>query len=259
MTLRTVALALLFTLPLPLHARPFSSRDEFAFANETVWSYDGKSTGNDDTAQGSPDDPTKEKYSRRCFVMVRAALQFHKFARFDPQGVEVNDAELERRIREVCDRDVWKAPLARDERIVFPGYADLRAFSKAKPELVKRNIGLGWPTYFRVGNFCIIFPPGKGSMTETNRRLEAALKDGEPRALWLVNFPSLSINHVVLAYAEAGSDAKTARYRVYDPNYAGWNFTLVFDKERGIFTYPKTFYFPGGDVHARMVYTGVFE
>src|SRR6266566_774599 len=61
------------------------------------------------------------------------------------------------RIRSVTRRAAWEKPLPADQCVVFPGYANLRAMSKVRREIVRANIGLGWPTYFRFGNFRMLF------------------------------------------------------------------------------------------------------
>lgn len=44
-----------------------------------------------------------------------------------------------------------------DKRVVFPGYANLREMSTDRREVLQENIGLGWPTYFRVANARMFF------------------------------------------------------------------------------------------------------
>src|SRR4029077_7491539 len=102
-----------------------------------------------------------EHFTRRCFVMSRAALQFWKCARFDPTGKPLAAAPLAARVREVTGRDVWDDPLPREKRVVFPGYRNLREMSAADARIVQENVGLGWPTYFRLGNWSIITPPSR--------------------------------------------------------------------------------------------------
>src|SRR5690242_812858 len=61
-------------------------RDTFAFANETVFEY------HDGHASLSKSSATKrDAYNRHCFVMSRTAMQFKKFARFQPQSTPLDD------------------------------------------------------------------------------------------------------------------------------------------------------------------------
>src|SRR5262245_36039827 len=90
---------------------PFQlARDAFAFPNLVRAERPGQ---NDD-------------FANYCLVMVRAADQFYQFARFAPDQLVVSTAEYDRLIRTVLERPLW-TPLARDsDRVVIPGYADLR-------------------------------------------------------------------------------------------------------------------------------------
>src|SRR5947208_10905599 len=73
-------------------------RDTLAFQNATVLKYkDGVPFLR---ARSASDDPAN-KYTRRCFVMTRTAMQFRKFARFDPRGASLDDKALTARIRSV--------------------------------------------------------------------------------------------------------------------------------------------------------------
>lgn len=225
-------------------------RDVFSFANETVWAYrDGRLVGRTDR----PDTPEGRRYTRRCFVLARAAVQFHKFARFDPAAPRESEAALAAKIRAVCAREVWAAPQPRNERIVIPGYRDLRDFSARQPELLQAHVGLGWPTYFRPGNFGIVFPPGRAAQERAAAEARKLLARGEPVIFWLVNFPAMDINHAVVAASVREQGGKTV-FRVYDPNLPGQPVDLTYHPKERSFHFPATFYFRGGRVDARVVY-----
>ncbi len=76
--------------------------------------------------RGKPD-----LYANWCFVMVRAVIQFHRFARFDPSAPRLSPDEYVERVRRVHARAPWRPPLPPDDRIVIPGYASLYDFSPA--------------------------------------------------------------------------------------------------------------------------------
>src|SRR5580658_697179 len=177
--------------------RPFCHEtDCFAFANETVWNY----VEGEVRPQSEREPAAGRRYTRRCFVMIRAALQFLKFARFEASGPPPADDELARRIRQVCARHVWLPPLPRERRIVFPGFGCLREISAAAAGLFQDHLGAAWPVYLRVGNFPICIPvPGKAK-SRLNGEILQDLALGYPTLLWLYNFPSLDINHTVLVY-----------------------------------------------------------
>jgi hypothetical protein len=227
-------------------------RDTFAFANETVWNYrDGTVQRMDDRAPALDG----ERYTRHCFVLARASVQFWKFAHFAPGEKKLDDKALAERVRELARIDVWRERLPGNARVVFPGYADVRALSRDKPRILQQHLGAGWPTYFRPGNNSMLPLPGPGNQREVRSRLDAALALRHPTILWLINFPSLSINHAVVVYRREGENT----YLVYDSNYAGCPLRLEFDPARGSFRYEKTFYFTGGEVDVHPVYDGPLQ
>ena len=141
-----LALALLVS-PAALRARDFDlHRDTFAFSNDTAFQY-----GVDE--QGRLHISLRKKpadFAHRCFVLTRAVLQFHQFARFEPKAPRLSREEYRLRIRQLCRIPVWSS---RTERVVIPGYADLHSFSKAYEGLLKENLGNWLPSYLRVGNW----------------------------------------------------------------------------------------------------------
>ena len=228
--------------------------DTFAFANETVWNYVNGEVQSESSRTPGP----KRDYTRRCFVVTRAAVQFWKFARFDPLGPPLERDQLAERIREVTGRSVWQPALARGQRIVFPGYVNLHEISAADPGIFQANIGLGWPVYFRAGNMPIVVPVYRETEARLNDEIIHDLQLNWPTIVWLYNFPSLNINHVVVVIAGA-KDGDHYRYQVYDPNYTNGPKKLDYDAATRTFSYQTTFYFKGGTVDARAIYRGVFQ
>ena len=101
-------------------------RDTFAFANQTVFEYhEGHASLRKSSAT------KKDAYNRHCFVMSRTAAQFKKFARFEPRSAPLDDASLAARVRAITRQAAWAEPLPENQRIVFPGYKDLKEMSKA--------------------------------------------------------------------------------------------------------------------------------
>jgi hypothetical protein len=228
--------------------------DSFAFANETVWNYVAGKVGSAEEGK----DGSKRRYTRRCFVVSRAAVQFWKFARFDPAAALLTEEELARRIRQVARRSVWKPPLPLQQKIVIPGYTNLREASAIHAGTFQQHMGLGWPIYFRVGNFPIIISMNGDDKARVNQEILAALAAGFPTVLWLYNFPALDINHAVVVFAAEHREDRV-RYSVYDPNYTDAPKTLEFDASSRCFFFQPTFYFKGGPVTARPVYRSYFE
>jgi hypothetical protein len=233
------------------------ARDTFAFENATVFKYykgvaflRARSTTND-----------RDLYTRRCFVMTRAAAQFHKFARFDPRDAPLDDRALAARVRAVTRRAPWHAALPEDQRVVFPGYANLREMSKARTAVMQKNIGLGWPTYIRLGNFRMFFQHDPGYQEKTHANLNAALERGDLFVGYLSTYPSLSINHSVLVYARKPARFKNGieRYVVYDPNHGEAPRELTWSAKDRAFGYQKDSDFVGGFVRVYQVYGKSFQ
>ena len=93
-------------------------RDTLAFQNATVLKYHDGIAFFRPTSDVS--DPANN-YTRRCFVMTRAAMQFRKFARFDPRGPALDGKQLASRIRAVAHHRPWAPALPENQRVVFPG------------------------------------------------------------------------------------------------------------------------------------------
>ena len=224
--------------------------DTLAFANETVFAYkDGDIVSDRDIGR----DPTAPRFSRHCFVMARAVVQFWKYARFEPQSPALPDAELTRRIERITHLSVWGPPWPAARRVVVPGYATLHELSARKTRLLEDHLGSGLATYFRFGNWSMSFPPSHKHQARTDQQLREWLARGYPVVVWLCNFPSVNINHVITVYdCQVAGDR--VRYRVYDPNYADRPRVLEYDPATREFRYEPTFYFVGGVAKARIIY-----
>lgn len=225
--------------------------DTLGFSNETVWSYD---------AQGNPigaredSKKTGKHYSRRCFVVSRAAVQFWKFARFEPQSPKLPPTELAQRIRKVARIDVWKEPLPFSKRIVFPGYSHLHEISSANPEVFQDHLGLGWPVYCRIANMPMILPPTRPGQADLFRQINIELNFNYPVIVWLVDFPKLKINHAVVIYKKEQTKGDRTTFLVYDPNDHQQPKRIFYDARRKTFSFQKTFYYQGGDLDLRPLY-----
>jgi hypothetical protein len=147
-------------------------------------------------------------------------------------------------------------PLPADQRVVFPGYANLRAMSEARREVLRANIGLGWPTYFRLGNARMLFQHDSSYHKDTHTNLNAALARGELFVGFLTTYPRLSINHAVLAYKRkpASQNGGIDRYLVYDPNHPESPRELTWSSRDRAFAYQKDWDFIGGFVRVYQIY-----
>jgi hypothetical protein len=234
------------------------NRDTLAFDNETALEYhDGHASPRPRTPGAHP-----KRFTQHCFVMSRTVVQFRKFVRFEPRMSALGDKELAARIRRITSIPPWTAAFAARDRIVMPGYSDLRSLSQARPGIVQPNIGLGWPTYFRPGNWRILLPHGPAQQAKTHQEMERALIAREGFFVaYLTNFPrSLNINHGVLVYARKSKDRTGGCcYTVYDPNHHDAPRTLKWSEADRSFRYQRDTDFVGGQVIVWQVYGRPFQ
>ncbi len=225
------------------------ARDSFAFANDTLWAYSIDAQGNLHIRQRA----RPPEYSRRCFVLCRAAIEFYRFVRFDPGSPKLSDAEYLRRIRHVCRIPVWFPPR---EHVVIPGYADLRSFSKAYQRVLEQELGNWWPSYFRVGNWRMALPFPRIWQKKLANQLAARLDKGAIQAVFMTSFRPL--NHCVIAYDYKRTPGGI-RFQVYDPNTSKAPSTLTFDRESSSFLFGRTTYFNGGAVNCFEAYVAPWK
>src|SRR5438067_10031628 len=68
-------------------------------------------------------------YANYCFVLARGLRQFFLFARFEPAAPPLTPAQYAARVRALVARPPWEPAAGDGERVVIPGYANLREFS----------------------------------------------------------------------------------------------------------------------------------
>lgn len=229
--------------------RPFDfTRDTFAFVNELEWNY------RLDPASGAMeyDGPNRSAvYTTHCFVLARSARQFFQFARFDPGQPRSDDADYRRRVRAVIDRD--PSETEDGDRIVIPGFASLRDFSRDREALLKQELG-GWrDSYFQRGNWRMILPFRRSEREASAVELAREIAVHRPPVVHVADFPTLMINHALLLYAVEESPAEI-RFEVYDPNTAAGPVFLTYARADGHFLLERTHYFGGGKVDVYEVY-----
>ena len=187
----------------------------------------------------------KPNYWLHCFVVVRSARQFFENARFEP-GQPVADEDTYRRlIRKVVSVSP-RHRLPDAERIVIPGYANLRAFSQAHEASLKKECGGAWQSYVARGNWRMIFPLTRNEQDQMASQFLTHL-ESHPVLAHVVRFPSLSINHSVLIY-DSTNTPTGIQFVIYDPNRPAAPAALNYDRASRTFTFPANAYFPGGRV-----------
>ncbi len=241
-----------FAVPTVAFPRDFDlRRDTFAFSNDTVLRYGLDEEGRLHISRR--DKPVE--YGHRCFVLARAVMQFHQFARFEPRQPKLSREEYHRRVRQLCRIPVWSS--GPREKIVFPGFANLHAFSIAYEGLLKEDLGNWLPCYLRVGNWRMATGHLRAGQAAAARWLSRSMEEKKLRALYLARFPSM--NHVVVVYAMHPQPNGDIRFDVYDPNYPNEPSWLLYRADQRSFDFDKRWYFPGGRVNVMRIYISPFH
>jgi hypothetical protein len=224
-------------------------RDTIAFSNDTVFAYGIDEAGRLTIHRRE----TPARFAHRCFVLVRAVLQFHKFARFAPDAARVSEAEYRSLIVRVCRIPIWMPEPSEADRIVIPGYADLNQFSRAYEHAMKETIGNWFPTYLRVGNWRMIGPFPRFGQANAEAQIVRGLDRGKLQAVYLTRFPKM--NHCVILFdyhvLEGGS---RTRFDAYDPNYPNTLSWVEYDAKAEGFDFERRWFWPGGRVNLMRVY-----
>jgi hypothetical protein len=173
-------------------------------------------------------------YANYCFVLARSVRQFFRFARFDPGAPALDRAGYVARVREVVARAPWRPALPAAERVVIPGYAGLREFSRAEESAVKEGMGGRFWTLVHWTIWRTMFPVTRrhqaGVLDEIRRELAA----GRLVQLLITNWPILELNHTVVAFASRG-DGTRVDLDVWDPNEPARPGVITFDVGLGAF------------------------
>lgn len=194
------------------------------------------------------------EYSRRCFALCRSVLQFYKFVRFDPQQPRVSTEEYRELVRHISKIPVW---FPANRRVVVPGYANLRDFSGAQKHVLQDELGVWWASYYRVGNWRMVFPFPRGWQGNLARRLTQQIDAGGIQALFLTRFRPL--NHCVIAFGYERRANGDIAFAVYDPNDAKEPRQLFYEAQTQSFTLPHTNYFNGGRVNVFRAYLAPWQ
>jgi hypothetical protein len=231
------------------HVRKFDfSKDTFSYANELVWVYYR------DTSTGkflhTKQDPVPD-YTHHCFVVARAAKQFFVHAEFKPQYPKVSAAEYRELVRRVRHSDPRTKPGL--ERVLIPGYADLKSFSKEHEQILKEECGPAWLSYAQRGHWRMIMPLGPKQRERHAADLQESVRVNGVAVVHVVKFPALTINHAVVVY-----DSKTTEqgieFTAYDPNAPEAPIVIRYDSTARRFHFPETRYYAGGELDVYEVF-----
>jgi len=229
--------------------RPFNFQtDTFAFPNELTWTYEYDAQGKWTTHTRKP----KPDYSQHCFVIARSTRQFYLNARFDASEPVADQATYRRLIQRVVSSNPRKGR-SDIEKIVIPGFPNLRSFSQAQENLLKAECGPAWQSYVQRGHWRIVFPFSRRHQQNTARVLLAEIAYGRPVVVHLVRFPQLTINHALVVFG-AKEEKNEIQFLAYDPNRPAEPRVLNYDRASRTFLFAPNDYFPGGRVDVYQVY-----
>lgn len=222
--------------------------DTFSFSNQLAWLYTYDAQGKWTTTTRKPRPP----FTQHCFILARAVRQFFLNARFDPEQNIADEAVYRRLIREVLYTNPRRA-LPADEKIIIPGYSDLRSFSEAQEKLLKAESGAGWRSYVQRGHWRIVFPFSRRHQEQMAEQLVRELTQNAPVVVHVVRFPQLTINHAIALYS-ANVAPDGIDFLAYDPNRCDVPVHLQYDRSNRRFNFVANDYFPGGRVDVYEVY-----
>jgi hypothetical protein len=187
-------------------------RDTFAFPNDirAFW----------------PD--REDLYANYCFVLARGMRQFFAFARFDAAAPRLDHRGYVERVRDVAARAPWHAPIREDERVVIPGYASLREFSRAEAPAIKEGLGGRFWTFVHWTNWRVGMPVSRTHQEGVLEEIRRELAAGRLVQLLVTNWPTLELNHTVVAFA-ARTNGRGVELAIWDPNEPARPGTITFD------------------------------
>jgi hypothetical protein len=202
---------------LPLDASPavrdFSfARDTFAFRNDIRAFY--------------PD--REDLYANYCFVLAKGVRQFFLFARFDPAAARLDHSAYVERVRQVASRQPWQRPIPPDERVVIPGYANLREFSQAEEPAVKEGLGGRFWSFVHWTNWRVSLPLPRSHQANVLEEIRSELAAGRLVQLLITTWPIPELNHTVVTFASRTNGSRV-ELSIWDPNEPERAGTITFD------------------------------
>ena len=247
-----ISVALLLTACASVPAAPSAARPNgtsvtgFSFASDTF------AFPNEIRARHPDRD---DLYANYCFVLARGLRQFHGFARFDPAAPRLTHAGYVERVRALAAHAPWEPPAPADARVVIPGYANLRDFSRAQEAAVKEGLGGRFWTLVHWTNWRVTFPVTGGHQATVAREVMDELDAGHLVQLLVTNWPKPELNHTVVAFAYRPG-AQGVEFVVWDPNDPAEPGIMTFDSEASRFRASRIYDTEPGLIRAfRMYYS----
>lgn len=197
-------------------------------------------------------------YAHYCFVLAKGVRQFFEFARFEPDAPRLDAEEYEERVRRLASLPPWGATLPPEERVVIPGYANLREFSEHEERAVKEGLGPSFWTLVHWTNWRVTFPVTRGQQQDVAEEVVEDLRSGRLSQLLVTDFPRSELNHTVVAYDYRETETGV-ELTFWDPNDPSKPGTLRFDRTQRRF-YADQLYAtePGRPIRVFRVYYSPF-
>ncbi len=174
-----------------------------------------------------PDEPGL--YANYCFVLARALRQFAQFVRFDPALPKLDHAGYVERVKQIGAQTSWAPAPPPAERIVIPGYASLREFSREQEAAVKEGLGGRLLTLLHWTNWRAALPVTEDGQETVGREIVAELRAGRLVQLLVSNFPKPELNHTVVVF-ESHPRKGAIDFIVWDPNNPDGPGIITFDQ-----------------------------
>jgi hypothetical protein len=225
-------------------------RDTFGFANQTYFDYKPLTDTQTQIIRRRGRVPD---FSRHCFQLCRAVLQFFKFAEFRPDLPKVSESEYQEIVRRVSRIPAWSS--GPRSKVIVPGYQDLNSFSLGETLTVQKNLGLWWPSYWRIGNWRIVNPVPRSGQERMAKWLRTALDAQQIRDVYITRFKP--INHCLVVYHYDSRPNGDLVFDVYDANQPGKLVHLSYHASDRSFYYDKTWYYRGGLVNVLPLYVSL--
>ncbi|MEA3164346.1 MAG: hypothetical protein QOE88_2164 [Verrucomicrobiota bacterium] len=225
-------------------------RDTFGFANQTYFDYKPLTDTQTQIIRRRGRVPD---FSRHCFQLCRAVLQFFKFAEFRPDLPKVSESEYQEIVRRVSGIPAWSS--GPRSKVIVPGYQDLNSFSLGETLTVQKNLGLWWPSYWRIGNWRIVNPVPRSGQEQMAKWLRTALDAQQIRDVYITRFKP--INHCLVVYHYDSRPNGDLVFDVYDANQPGKLVHLSYHASDRSFYYDKTWYYRGGLVNVLPLYVSL--
>lgn len=217
------------------------ARDTFAFRNEI--------------RARQPE--AADLYANYCFVLAKAVRQFFLFARFDPTGPRLDHEGYLARVRQVVERAPWQRPVPPEERVVIPGYANLRDFSRGEEPAVKQGLGGRFWTLVHWTNWRVTFPVTAAHQESVAHEVMDELRAGRLAQLLVTNWPKPELNHTVVAFAYRDAP-EAVEFVVWDPNDPDAPGVVRFERSRRRFWAERVYDTEPGVIRVFRVYHSWF-